>query len=1099
MATSLTPVLTSILPQAQALGDYLHSIGCPVEAREGDPEAFRTILEEGAVAAVEPCRCLEALSADKDRGECSQPLPELVRRVVRSLLLAPAQAPDAAGDGRKRLRDSNVLTHGFRRRMYADDGGLRNLPGVENYLPNTLHTELETPAWRLLHERIGDDAMAHLLSHCALFAPLPNRCLMQLSGVALTELAARAAAAEGLPSWGTQHIALQHRRRGAPPPSAVRVLKLRPTLSRSTIFYADRSSRRRGLPSSHPLSRLGRAAFAAGPERLSPPSQPDALFDLCRALPSPSARQRLAGNLLARWVLLREAPDASRPRPPRPRGRIARRALHILRGACLRLAYKHRRCNYAALLAAHCPSALPADGRALPLSALVTRHATTRGVFNFLRGALLFLLPKELYGSRHNLRRLLQLAWRFVDGGRNETLSLADAVQGLRSADLPWLSCARAAEDAAETTAETKAEKATGSVKVRSCSSADGLRVDFLLLRGRRCACCGPSGHAARLRLVGAFAAWFLEDLVAPLLRASFYATEREGDGQRVRYYPKAVWRLVRAKGREQLLRDGFAEAGAAAAAPCCPLRLLPKANKVRPIANLSAAPAGERSPNQRLSALFEVLKLEAGLRPELLGFAVAGLDDVHQRLRALKRLAPGRRFFLASVDIERCYDRIRQDALLALLDGLLSEPSYAVGRHAVLHPLPSLGRILSRTRRSAAPTGDVTPFGTRCRAEAAAAGAADAVFVDGVLSTSVSRAALLAELRRHLSEHRVALGGAALRQTRGIPQGSVLSVLLCNLYFGQIDSMVFDAVLGRRMGKKERRAASLRAPAASAGGHATLIMRLVDDYLVVSSDEAVVAAFLRDVGRYEALGARVNAAKTRVSFAAEGLPAGARVCAEGAFPWCGQLLCAATLRVRPDAARLAGRELRWFVEADASLPPGGAFARKVKQLLRPRVHALLLDTELNGAAGARRNFHRCLLASAARGACLLRGRRCNAAFVARAARDAAAYAIRLVAQRTEERPRDVDGGRAACVLLREPEALRYLALRAFRVAFGADGPLKADGPGVRALRRRLRGLEARQRRRVGREAGPLAREAARVEAEVLGIMGAAHAAWLDG
>ncbi|KAJ7285126.1 hypothetical protein C8J57DRAFT_1052798, partial [Mycena rebaudengoi] len=53
---------------------------------------------------------------------------------------------------------------------------------LKNFHVNTNVTALQSPEWELLLQRIGTDAMMHLLTETSLFITLPNDCLCQLIG-----------------------------------------------------------------------------------------------------------------------------------------------------------------------------------------------------------------------------------------------------------------------------------------------------------------------------------------------------------------------------------------------------------------------------------------------------------------------------------------------------------------------------------------------------------------------------------------------------------------------------------------------------------------------------------------------------------------------------------------------------------------------------------------------------------------------------------------------------------------------------------------------------------------------------------------------------
>lgn len=99
------------------------------------------------------------------------------------------------------------------------------------------------------------------------------------------------------------------------------------------------------------------------------------------------------------------------------------------------------------------------------------------------------------------------------------------------------------------------------------------------------------------------------------------------------------------------------------------------------------------------------------------------------------------------------------------------------------------------------------------------------------------------------------------LRQVRGISQGSVLSPALCHLYLGSVEAGLLDNEDGEddedercarccacRPSQRRRRR---RRPAAS------LVLRLVDDYLCVSTSLSTAKRFLdRVYARLPAIGA---------------------------------------------------------------------------------------------------------------------------------------------------------------------------------------------------------------------------------------------------
>ncbi|KAF8239740.1 hypothetical protein L208DRAFT_1236556 [Tricholoma matsutake] len=64
--------------------------------------------------------------------------------------------------------------------------------GITNYFVNTIITALQAPEWETLLQRIGADAMLHLLTETHFFVSLPNDCLCQMTGEPVIHMVPRA-------------------------------------------------------------------------------------------------------------------------------------------------------------------------------------------------------------------------------------------------------------------------------------------------------------------------------------------------------------------------------------------------------------------------------------------------------------------------------------------------------------------------------------------------------------------------------------------------------------------------------------------------------------------------------------------------------------------------------------------------------------------------------------------------------------------------------------------------------------------------------------------------------------------------------------------
>ncbi|KAG1670365.1 hypothetical protein FOA52_000125 [Chlamydomonas sp. UWO 241] len=196
--------------------------------------------------------------------------------------------------------------------------------------------------------------------------------------------------------------------------------------------------------------------------------------------------------------------------------------------------------------------------------------------------------------------------------------------------------------------------------------------------------------HEAQRRWLESIVWWLFSDIVCPLLRSCFYATESEPYKQLVFYYRKPVWVKLQEAALQDLVSQRFRAMPARDALACLQqrelgiarVRLLPKMQGMRPIVNLGsrsvarfhvrggrgaggagggtggtgggagtggaggAGGVGCKSGRSRavelsfkpvnfvLQGAHHALKAEVARSPELLEASVFGYDDVYRRLR---------------------------------------------------------------------------------------------------------------------------------------------------------------------------------------------------------------------------------------------------------------------------------------------------------------------------------------------------------------------------------------------------------------------------------------------------------------------------------
>ena len=382
------------------------------------------------------------------------------------------------------------------------------------------------------------------------------------------------------------------------------------------------------------------------------------------------------------------------------------------------------------------------------------------------------------------------------------------------------------------------------------------------------------SDFQKRMEIFHEFVYYIFDSILVPLIRTSFYVTESQSHRNRLFYFRHDVW--------QQLTEQPFADLKASMFEELPPdrakavvgqsslgfgaLRLLPKATGLRPILNLrkrclkSAAFGGKRSYfapsiNSSITPIYNMLTYERQRAPSKMGSSLHSVGDIYHRLGNFKRQLLRRQpkmppLFFVKIDIQACFDTIPQKKLVHLIETLVSEQSYHITRHVEIRPsdLPTnkwkvsrkyAGRAAPAMQPQSLP--DLITSGIQV-------GSPNAVFVDTVNQRAHGVENLLDLLDEHVRNNLVRMGNKYFRQRCGIPQGSVLSSLLCNFFYAELEREV--------LGFLRREDA--------------LLLRLIDDFLLITPDAGLAMQFLQVmIPGQPSYGVSVNAAKSLVNFTA--------------------------------------------------------------------------------------------------------------------------------------------------------------------------------------------------------------------------------------
>ncbi len=341
-----------------------------------------------------------------------------------------------------------------------------------------------------------------------------------------------------------------------------------------------------------------------------------------------------------------------------------------------------------------------------------------------------------------------------------------------------------------------------------------------------------------------------------------------------------------------------------------------------------------------------------------------------------------------------------------------------------------------------------------------------------------------------------------------GIPQGSILSTLLCSFYLANLEVNELFPLLNIKVadpstlqfhfrhskrggvGPDANASANINPFLAASGGegeeegdgdwggtgrsfsggsksipqprsrgHArSTLVRFVDDYLFLTTSEEEARAFLSAMQKgFPGYNCRINGKKTACNFSlvhGEGGAGGRNLFVDEAgaswLRWCGMLINAETCEVEYDYSRFEGTTL---LRDSISVPrlPGRTLKSKLCFALVHRCsNPLLFDTVINSRPTVSKNIYLCFHHCALKLECLLAGTQYDLPVVAEAIEGALLvvarkYAGAIKAQKDQMMAPSYGGYRNRHVKAIAPSHIRALGIRAF-IQVLRKKPAKVNG-----------------------------------------------------
>ena len=538
-----------------------------------------------------------------------------------------------------------------------------------------------------------------------------------------------------------------------------------------------------------------------------------------------------------------------------------------------RMRKRHSTCSYASLLKHYCPRTSMSGNDSVGSIAQATSAAQ---VSAFCRSVTSKVFPGDFWGAGavriHNETMIMRNIDRFVRLRRYESLSLHDVLQSIKVDDVAWL-------------------------KPKNGSKANRL---------------SATDFAKRKDLIAELLYYLFDSFLIPLIRGHFHVTESGAHRNQLFYFQHDVWKAISEPALSSLKASMLEECNtskiksnlAQRALGISQVRLLPKEHGMRPIINLrrrvQKLQHGRlvlgKSINSLLTPTFSILNNEKGAQSEVLGSALFSVEDMYPRLQAFRNSLEqqglaGKPLYFAKVDVKACFDTIPQKRLMALAKFILANDIYRTAKYARSKLVG--GHHQESTAFSAKPSwryltkataGDQSfDFSDEVDTDTIN-GRTRTLYVDGVVQKSERRSAILELLEEHIESNLIKLGNRLYRQKEGIPQGSIVSSLLCSYFYGELEREMLGFVHDGQ----------------------SVFLRLIDDFLVISTNKDVAARFMRKMHHgIPEFGVHVKVEKSRANFEMEiDGKAIARLPSDTDFPFCGNAINTVTLDLSKDKER---------------------------------------------------------------------------------------------------------------------------------------------------------------------------------------------------
>ncbi|KAM7262138.1 hypothetical protein ACFE04_021215 [Oxalis oulophora] len=665
------------------------------------------------------------------------------------------------------------------------------------------------------------------------------------------------------------------------------------------------------------------------------------------------------------------------------------------------LIQRAKSCKHRRLLNKHCPvSSFKENGlvniipdkkdpkAGHPQSQAGNHYCSKHQVVSFIWAVCRSVVPPQLLGTPANWRILRRNIAKLVELRRFESFSLRQCMHNVKiskfslllSMDLSYPSTL------AQKVAEGKINRPTDFSELNHFTQGihDKLLVNWLY--------------------------WLFSSLIVPLLHAHFYITESEHGKQEVYYYRKSAWKHFTNKAIACLKEKTYYHLDDVAVRNIISMRtfgfskvrLLPKKDGIRILANLRApsitlkkqssfrdqhpgmrsAEIGHKNYQYRSKSVNTVLRdtraVLKGLaleQPDVLGSSVFDYNDVYKKLLpfliSLRNGAgvEGGVFFVVS-DVSKAFDSIDQDMLLKVMNDVLQHDNYLLEKS---NEVVCTKRCLRVHEHLISTYKDKRKVSPRCIPSVNGIGTLHSVHVNEGGSRFLKKDELIFTLTELVKHNILQFGKKLYLQGIGIPQGSVVSSLLCSFYYGHLERNVIYPDLDRICKSISR---GKQVMATQSGRDISspnyILLRFVDDFLFISTSRKLAADFFFKMREgFRDYNCIMNEEKFGLNFESDCItrqPSNRMYVGKDGvsfMPWSGLLINSSTLEVQADYTRYWSNHLRSTLTVSWQSKPARYLKTKLHGFMRPKCHPILYDSTINSASVVRLNIYQAFLLSA--------------------------------------------------------------------------------------------------------------------------------------